>query len=577
MEASTTQKNRKLNFALLKRLTRGSIGYLALGGLCLILAIAAAYIVPIVTSFTIDYVLGDKPSNLPAFIMDIIDSWGGRDFLRSHLYICALALIFFTILNGVATYFRRSCIANASETVAMTTRNALYEHLQAVPYDYHKHVSTGVLVQRCTSDVSTVRRFISMQLLEMLRTIVMVVIAAGIMFSINVKMSLISMALLPVLFGVSFGQQKDEIEKFDRCSRDFRDKTFHLSKMLAVYWGGSDAMGYLQIAISLMAGIIMAVKGEITLGDMLIFTTYTGMLTWPVRQLGRILADLGKASVSLGRIDEILSAPAEEEPGAALKPEIHGKVEFKHVCFGYDRFDDVLSDISFTANPGETIAILGSTGSGKTSLVQLLQRLYTCTAGEIDIDGVNINDIEHGHLRKNIGIVLQEPFLYSRTIMENIRMIDPRMSEEQVHEAARIACVHDVIEGFENGYDTVVGERGVTLSGGQKQRVAIARMLMQNAPILIFDDSMSAVDTETDASIRAALKHRRESTTTFIISHRITTLCEADKILVLEHGKLVEQGTHEELIAKPGLYRRIARIQNALEEELKQEGGGSNE
>ena len=562
MEASTTQKNRKLNFALLKRLTRGSIGYLALGGLCLILAIAAAYIVPIVTSFTIDYVLGDKPSNLPAFIMDIIDSWGGRDFLRSHLYICALALIFFTILNGVATYFRRSCIANASETVAMTTRNALYEHLQAVPYDYHKHVSTGDLVQRCTSDVSTVRRFISMQLLEMLRTIVMVVIAAGIMFSINVKMSLISMALLPVLFGVSFvyfkgvkkqftlsdeaegvlsatlqenltgvrvvrafGQQKDEIEKFDRCSRDFRDKTFHLSKMLAVYWGGSDAMGYLQIAISLMAGIIMAVKGEITLGNMLIFTTYTGMLTWPVRQLGRILADLGKASVSLGRIDEILSAPAEEEPGAAL----------------------------------------------------LLQRLYTCTAGEIDIDGVNINDIEHGHLRKNIGIVLQEPFLYSRTIMENIRMIDPRMSEEQVHEAARIACVHDVIEGFENGYDTVVGERGVTLSGGQKQRVAIARMLMQNAPILIFDDSMSAVDTETDASIRAALKHRRESTTTFIISHRITTLCEADKILVLEHGKLVEQGTHEELIAKPGLYRRIARIQNALEEELKQEGDGSNE
>ena len=182
MEASTTQKNRKLNFALLKRLTRGSIGYLALGGLCLILAIAAAYIVPIVTSFTIDYVLGDKPSNLPTFIMNIIDSWGGRDFLRSHLYICALALIFFTILNGVATYFRRSCIANASETVAMTTRNALYEHLQAVPYDYHKHVSTGDLVQRCTSDVSTVRRFISMQLLEMLRTIVMVVIAAGICF-----------------------------------------------------------------------------------------------------------------------------------------------------------------------------------------------------------------------------------------------------------------------------------------------------------------------------------------------------------------------------------------------------------
>lgn len=613
-QSKNVQKKPALNWALLKRLTRGSIGYLLLGAVFLILAIIMAYIVPIVTSFTIDYVLGDKESNLPEFVMNIINSWGGRDFLRSNLYICAIALVFFTILNGVATYFRRSCIAHASENIAMTTRNELYAHLQNVPYDYHKHVSTGDLVQRCTSDVSTVRRFISMQLLEMIRTIVMVVIAASIMFSINVKMSIFSMLLLPPLFIVSFvyfkgvkkqftlsdeaegkmsatlqenltgvrvvrafGQQKDEIEKFDRCSADFRDKTFHLNKMLALYWGGSDAMGYCQIAISLFAGIIMAVNGEITLGDMLIFTTYTGMLTWPVRQLGRILADLGKASVSLGRIDEILSAPLEQEPGAQQKPEIHGLVEFKHVCFGYDKFDDVLSDISFTAKPGETIAILGSTGSGKTSLVQLLQRLYTCTAGEIDIDGVNINDIEHGHLRKNIGIVLQEPFLYSRTIMDNIRIIDPRMSNEEVYDAARVACVHDVIESFENGYETIVGERGVTLSGGQKQRVAIARMLMQRAPILIFDDSMSAVDTETDASIRAALKHRRESTTTFIISHRITTLCEADKILVLEHGKLVQQGTHEELIKQSGLYQRIARIQNALEEELNQEGGKANE
>lgn len=615
METQSINSEKKpINYKLLKRLTKGSWRYLIIGALCLILAIIAAYIVPIVTSFTIDYVLGDKKSELPQFVMNIIESWGGRDFLRSHIYICAIALVLFTVLNGVATYFRRSCIAQASETIAMVSRNELYSHLQNVPYDYHKHASTGDLVQRCTSDISTVRRFISTQLLEMVRTVVMVIIAASIMFSIDLKMSLISMALLPLLFIVSFvyfkgvkkqfalsdeaeglmsatlqenltgvrvvrafGQQKYEIEKFDRCSVDFRDKTYHLNKMLALYWAGSDAMGYCQIALSLVAGIIFAVKGEITLGNMLIFTTYTGMLTWPVRQLGRILADLGKASVSLGRIDEILSAPVEKEPGAAQMSEIRGKVEFKHVCFGYDRYDDVLSDISFTAKPGETIAILGSTGSGKTSLVQLLQRLYTCTAGEIDIDGVNINDIEHGHLRKNIGIVLQEPFLYSRTIMDNIRIIDPHASDEEVYDAARVACVHDVIESFENGYDTVVGERGVTLSGGQKQRVAIARMLMQKAPILIFDDSMSAVDTETDASIRAALKHRRESTTTFIISHRITTLCEADKILVLEHGKLVQQGTHEELIKQEGLYQRIAHIQNALEEELTQEGGNANE
>jgi len=292
-----------------------------------------------------------------------------------------------------------------------------------------------------------------------------------------------------------------------------------------------------------------------------------------VRQLGRVLADMGKATVSMGRMEEILEVPVEAEPGLALKPEIKGEITFKNVCFGYDTYDDVLSDISFSAKPGETVAILGSTGSGKTSLVQLLQRLYLCTAGEILVDGVNINDIESGYLRSSIGIVLQEPFLYSRTIRDNIGIVRPNAAPEEVYAAARIASVHDVINTFEDGYDTIVGERGVTLSGGQKQRVAIARMLMQNAPILIFDDSMSAVDTETDAAIRNALRERRVNTTTFIISHRITTLCEADQILVLEHGKLVQRGTHAQLLAEEGLYRRIARIQNALEEDLARELG----
>lgn len=593
----------------------GSKRYIIAGALAMTIAVIASYISPIIISFTVDYVIGDTGnSELPQFVMDWIERMGGREMLVKNIFLCAAALIVSTFINALATHFRGRFVSLASENMAKKLRDALYEHLQLVPYDYHKHVSTGDLVQRCTSDVDTVRRFVSMQLIEVLRTLVMLVVACVIMYSMNVKMALASTFTLPILLissflyfkkvrsqfvlsdeaegklsatlqenltGVrvvrAFGQQRDEVDKFDACNKDFRDKTYHLCKMLAIYWGGSDAMGYCQIALSLFAGIALAVKGEITLGELMIFTTYTGMLTWPVRQLGRILADLGKASVSLGRIDEILSAPVEEEPGAALKPEIHGKVQFKHVCFGYDKYDDVLSDISFEANPGETIAILGSTGSGKTSLVQLLQRLYVCTAGEIDIDGVNINDIEHGHLRRNIGIVLQEPFLYSRTIMDNIRITNNSLSNDDVYEAARVACVHDVIESFENGYDTVVGERGVTLSGGQKQRVAIARMLMQKAPILIFDDSMSAVDTETDASIRAALKHRRESTTTFIISHRITTLCEADKILVLEHGKLVQQGTHEQLINEDGLYQRIARIQNALEEELKQEGGKADE
>lgn len=606
---------KKNNRALVKRLMKGNGWYLVIASLFLILAVAAAYCGPLVVSFTVDYVLGDKGSDLPAGIMARIEEAGGRDMLRGNLYLCAAAFVVFMGINSAATYFRRRYVALASEGVAMTTRNLLYSHLEDVPYDYHKHVSTGDLVQRCTSDVETIRRFISVQLLEIVRTVAMVAMAGYIMFSLNVRMSLISTMLLPLLclssfvyfkavrsqFTLSdeaegklsatlqenltgmrvvraFGQQKNEVDKFTACNEDFRTKTFRLIKMLGLYWGLSDGVGYLQIAISLFVGITFTVRGELTLGELLVFTTYVSMITWPVRQLGRVLADLGKATVSLGRINEILSVPAEEEPGAALRPPVNGAVEFKNVCFGYDTYDDVLSDISFKAKPGETVAILGSTGSGKTSLVQLLQRLYTCTAGEITIDGVNINDIEHGYLRSNIGIVLQEPFLYSRTIMENIRIARPGVPDKQVYDAARVASVHDVIMNFENGYDTVVGERGVTLSGGQKQRVAIARMLMQNAPILIFDDSMSAVDTETDAAIRASLRHRREHTTTFIISHRITTLSEADNILVLEHGKLVQQGTHEKLMGEDGLYRRIAHIQNDLELDLETEltKGGEN-
>ncbi|HWQ58803.1 MAG TPA: ABC transporter ATP-binding protein [Clostridia bacterium] len=589
---------------------RGNARFIALSALFLALAVVAAYCTPLVISFTVDYAIGGKGSNLPASIMRVIENLGGREFVSNNLWVCALAVLAFSAVNGASTYLRRRYIAEASEGLALTMRNELYDHLQQVPYDYHKHASTGDLIQRCTSDVDTVRRFVVNQLMEAVRTVFMVGAACAILFSLNVTMALISIALLPVLATLSllyfrfvkkqfqlsdeaegqlsstlqenltgvrvvraFGQEKSELDKFTACNADFRDKTYKLIRMFGLYFGSSDMIGYTQIAITIFVSIVFCVRGIFTLGDMIIFSSYVGMLIWPIRQLGRVLADFGKATVSMGRIEEILKVPAETEPGRALKPAMRGEIEFRNVCFGYDAYDDVLSDISFTAKPGQTVAILGSTGSGKTSLVQLLQRLYLCTAGEIVVDGVNVNDIERGYLRSHIGIVLQEPFLYSRTIMDNISIVRPGVEPEEVYSAAKIASVHDVINKFEAGYDTIVGERGVTLSGGQKQRVAIARMLMQNAPILIFDDSMSAVDTETDAAIRNALRERRKDITTFIISHRITTLCEADKILVLEHGKLVQEGTHAELVTQDGLYRRIARIQNALEEDLAQELG----
>lgn len=595
---------------VVKRMLRGHRLGLLLSALFLGVGIVAANAGPLVIGFTVDYVIGSAESNLPAWIMQWIEGLGGREFLRTNLYLCALALVAFTFVNGAGTFLRRYLVTRSTEGMVKKLRDDLYWHLQNVPYDYYKHVSTGDLVQRCTSDVDTIRRFISLQLLEVVRALVMAAAAAWVLFSLNPSLAAISLSLMPVLSITSylyfkkvrkfytdvdeaegamsaaiqenltgmrvvraFGQQQVEVENFTTRNRDHRDKAYRLIRLNSYFRGSSDALAFLQIGLSLVVGVYFSVTQGMSLGTLWVFFSYTRMLVWPLRHMGRVLADMGKASVALGRLAEIFAHPVETEPGRALEPEIRGHIQFKNVCFGYDRYDDVLRDISFSVQPGQTVAILGATGSGKTSLVQLLQRLYPVTAGEIIIDGVNINDISRGHLRKNIGIVLQEPFLYSRTIKDNIRIARPLAPDEDVYKFARVAAIHDVIQDFENGYDTMVGERGITLSGGQRQRVAIARMLMQQAPILIFDDSLSAVDTETDAAIRSALRMRRENTATFIISHRITTLCEADTILVLEKGRLVQQGTHQELLEQEGLYRRIAEIQNMLEDELEKEGG----
>lgn len=597
-------ERKKTNWKLVGELFQGYRHHILIATICVILATAFSYAVPYVTSFTLDYVIQGITTSTPPFLLKIVESLGGRDYFVRSLFLCGFALVVFTGLNCLFTYIRRQQIAFATEGMTTKLRNRLYRHLEDVPYDYHKHASTGDLVQRCTSDVDTVRKFVHMQLMEIVRTFVMFFLAAAVMFSVNVRMTLVSLAFLPFLtvgsfiyfkyvqlyFTASdeaegamstmlqenltgmrvvraFGQQKSEIDKFTKLNETYRQKTYQLIKLLGFYWGLSDSVGYIQILLSLCMGVIGVAHGTFTLGNVALFTTYVAMLTWPVRQLGRILADLGKAGVSLGRLDEILSAPLEQEPGRALTPDLAGDIVFDNVCFGYDRINDVLDGVSFTAKPGQTIAILGATGSGKTSLVHLLQRLYVRTAGNITIAGTDVNDIEHGHLRRNIGIVLQEPFLYSRTIMENIRICAPCSTQEDVYRAARTASVHEVIESFENGYETIVGERGVTLSGGQQQRVAIARTLMQDARILIFDDSMSAVDSETDAAIRRSLLNLNQDGITFLISHRITTLREADLILVLEDGRITQQGTHAQLIERAGLYRRIAEIQDAVSTE----------
>lgn len=591
------------NFKLLWDFMKGNrLLYLA-SILSIGLATMFSFLSPLVISYVIDTVIGGVETDVPVWAAKIIDSVGGVETLRDKIWLCSIAIILLSAINGIFTYYKGKWSAIASEATAKKMKDALYDRLQNVTYDYHNKAETGDLIQRCTSDVDTVRRFLFMQFVEVGRAVFMLVLAMSIMFSMDIMMAVVAMSIIPAIFLFSslyylkvkdsflecdesegklttvlqenltgmrvvraFARQLYEREKFDEINTDFREKVTHLIKLLSWYWSISDLLSMSQMCILLVFGIYRAIEGSITLGNLVVFITYEGMLLWPVRQMGRILTDMGKTSVALGRIKEILDQPLDEDEKEGLKPEIKGNIEFSHVYFSYDDEKEVLKDITFSVKKGQTVAILGPTGSGKSSLMHLLHRLYDYDRGSIKLDGVELRDIDKKWLRQHIGIVLQEPFLFSKTIKENLKMAKKGVNEERIYQSTKIAQVHDVITGFEKGYDTMVGERGVTLSGGQKQRLAIARALIKDTPILIFDDSLSAVDAETDASIRAALRERRKGVTTFIISHRINTLMEADIILVMEDGRIVDMGDHKTLISRPGLYRRIWEIQSTKED-----------
>lgn len=573
-----------------------------------IMMVIIGFLTPLLLSEIVDSILGSEPFTMPDFLMNPINDLGGRDFLRQNLWIPALALILMNVVNGVFTFIKGRSSAIASENIARKLRNDLYRHLQHLPFAYHVKAQAGELIQRCTSDVDTIRRFLAVQVMEVVNTVLMVVIAMSILLPRSVPITLYSLILVPPLFcfatwffkmvhksfevadeadgvlnavlqenlsGVrvvrAFGQQEREVEKFDRVNNDLRKKNLRLNELLAIYWGGGDAISMTQTLLTLVVCIIYACNGWITVGTLIVFTSTLGMLLFPIRQLGRTLSDAGKAMVSMKRVQAILHEEAEPDEPNALKPDLHGDIVFDHVSFAYpDDNVPVLRDVSFTIPAGKTAAVLGGTGSGKSTMMYLLQRLYTPTSGKITIGGVDIQQIDRKYLRAHVGLILQEPFLYSKSIRENVGITAPEQEAERIEHAADIASASGFIAKADKGWETVVGERGVTLSGGQKQRIAIARTLLKDNNILIFDDSLSAVDTETDAQIRAALRHEQKDVTTLIISHRVTTLSQADLILVLENGQITQQGTHVELCSQPGLYQRINSIQNALEEELTQ-------
>ncbi len=591
---------------LIWQLTQGQ--RLRYGGalLALVLGSCFMYLVPLVPQVVLDGVLARAPEQAAPLVGRAVAMAGGREFLRAHLWIAALAIIALTAMAGSCTYFRGRWSAMASEQIARRVRDRLHDHLVHLPVSYHDRAETGDLVQRCTSDVETLRQFLATQVVEIGRAALMMLVPIPLMIALDPRLAVISVVFIPPIVGFSFvffkkvratfklvdeaegrmtstlqenltgirvvrafARQEFEKQKFGERIRTYRDLDTYYFRLLAWYWSISDFMCMGQKVVLVAVGGYWLAQGQIPVGTFYFFLAAVNMFIWPIRMLGRILTELGKASVAIGRIEEILGAPRETEVALRGGPlTFAGEIVFDEVGFAHESGPPVLDRISFRVKPGETLALLGPSGAGKSTIVHLLLRFYDPTVGSVRIDGRDITTLGRKALRAHIAVVMQEPFLYSKTVRENIRLGRGTARDEEIVEAAATACVHDAIIAFESGYDTLVGERGVTLSGGQRQRVALARALLREPTLLILDDALSAVDTETESLILTALRQRHGRYTTIVIAHRLSTLMHADRIVVLDRGRVVEEGTHTSLLTADGLYRRLWQIQAALEEDL---------
>lgn len=536
------------------------------------------------------------------------------DTLNRTLAMIALAFVGLACFEGFFSYASGRLAAYTAEGITRRLRDYLFDHIQRLTFSYHSQTPTGDLIERVTSDVDSVRRFFSEQAIGVGRILIVFAINFAALLDLNSKLAWLSIVTIPVVLAVSlwffkivtkryeeyqeqeailsttlqenltgvrvvkaFARQGYEMDKFEKDNFEKYARGKRLTKMHALFWPLSDIVLGFQMLFGFVYGANLAIHGEITIGTYLAYTGLITQLLWPIRNLGRIIVQASSGLVSYSRLMDIVRQDREALFDGRVQPQsaaARGDIVFDNVSFMYsDGKSDVLKDVSFHVKPGQAVALLGSTGSGKTSLVNLLPRFHEYTGGSILLDGAELRDYPRAYLRRQIGIVEQEPFLFSRSIRENITYgVGRDVSQEEIERAARAAAIHDVILTFPDGYNTLVGEKGVTLSGGQKQRVTIARTLLKNPRILILDDSTSSVDPETEAEIRAALQALMQDRTTFIIAHRIQSVMDADLILVLDRGAVVQTGTHEELLTEPtGMYRRIYDIQTRIDEELEME------
>jgi ATP-binding cassette subfamily B protein len=522
-----------------------------------------------------------------------------------------LGFIGLALLEGGFTFLSGRLAALTAEGVTIRLRNYLYDHIQRLTFAYHDKTPTGELIQRATSDVDAVRRFFAEQAIGVGRILLLFLINFGVILTLNWQLALLSVVVIPVivvlslfffkrifaayesyqeqdavvstvlqenLSGIrvvkSFARGGFEREKFAKENWEKFQRGQRLLRIHSFYWPVSDIIAGLQTVGGFLIGAWMALNGTITIGTYLAYAGMVVWIIWPMRNLGRLIVQTSIATVSYGRVTQVLKELREPLEEGSYQPsgDVTGKIVFDEVCFQYEVDTPVLKDISFEISPGQVIALLGSTGSGKSTLVNLLPRFYDYSAGSLTLDNIELKAYPRSFLRSQIGIVEQEPFLFSRTIRENIGYgVEREIEDEEIEQAARAAEIHDVITGFPNGYNTLVGEKGVTLSGGQKQRIAIARALLKDPRILILDDATSSVDTETDAKIRGALEGLMKGRTTFIVAHRVQSAMQADLILVLDDGRIVQHGTHQELLSQPGTYKEIYELQARIEDELEKE------
>jgi ATP-binding cassette subfamily B protein len=571
---------------------------LTLAWIAMMAAAVFVMVSPILIRFAIDF--GLDPQSDSANHLKSLDG-------NSKLLIFgSLALVVFAIGRGLAQFGQQYLGETVGQSVAYDIRNEIYDNLQRLSYAYHDKVQTGQIMSRATQDVENIRMFVNMGALRLAFITIMLLISVVGMFWINWQLALVSVASLPFLAWRSyitsaklrpvwmeiqqnqaemtqvaeegltgirvvkaFAQEPFESQKFAAAAKKQADLSYYSARVQAGNQPMLQGLSAAQVAVTVGVGAYFISEGKISVGDLALFTLWLNTLQLPVRSVGFIINIVARCISSAERVFELIDAQSavQEKPDAVVLQNSKGHVVFDNVSFGYDNLSAVLSGVDIDATPGKVIALLGPTGSGKSTVVNLIPRFYDVTEGSITIDGTDVRDVTLDSLRKNIGIVQQDVFLFIGTIRDNIAYGRPEATQEDIEAAAKAARIHDFIVSLPYGYDEWVGERGVTLSGGQKQRIAIARTLLLDPKILIFDDSTASVDSQTEFLIQQALNELMKGRTTFVIAQRLRTVMRADEILVLQNGRVVQRGKHTELLEQEGLYRRIFDLELRDQEE----------